>query len=155
VTLNYQSDGTGTSGLAAIGAGSQTVNVSGDVYRTANPLLNTLSLTLAARVGDAAPSAGVSVANISPDVYTEGLMADIGTVANGFTAGGNIANLVAGGSDASSLQVALNTGTAGSFGGTAAVNFVSTGAGATGAADVGVGTGTVNLTGRVYTPAVA
>ena len=37
VTLAYQTDGTGNgnSGLAAIAAGSQTVNVSGNVYRLA------------------------------------------------------------------------------------------------------------------------
>ena len=40
VTLNYQTDGTGpngNSGLAAISAGSQTINVSGNVYLQAQP----------------------------------------------------------------------------------------------------------------------
>jgi hypothetical protein len=155
VTVGFQSDGTGTTGGAAIDAGAQTIAVAGNVYRLANPLLNTDAVTLAARRGDAAPSAALSVSNLSPDAYTEGLKAAIGSTPAGFTASGAIANLAAGGTDASSLKVALNTGTAGSFGGNAQVDFQSTGAGTTGQADVSVGSGLVNLVGRVYEAAVA
>jgi hypothetical protein len=51
--------------------------------------------------------------------------------------------------------VALNTGTAGTFTGQQGLNFVSTGTGTTGAADVAVGSANVALTGKVYTPAQA
>ena len=51
--------------------------------------------------------------------------------------------------------MSLNTGTSGTFTGSQALNFVSTGAGTTGAPDLGVGTGSVTLNGHVYTPAVA
>ena len=36
VNINYVSDGAGTSGLAAIAAGSQTINLGGNVYRLAS-----------------------------------------------------------------------------------------------------------------------
>jgi hypothetical protein len=51
--------------------------------------------------------------------------------------------------------VALNTGTAGTFGGNASLALASTGAGTTGAPDLDLPSQTVALTGRVYTPAQA
>ena len=122
------------------------------VYRLPNPTLNTPSVALAARVGDASPTANVSVTNISPDAFTEGLMAGLGAVTPAaFTnAGGAIANLAAGGTDGTTLRVGLNTATSGSFNGTAQVNFTSTGAGTTGAADQALASGNVTLAGNVY-----
>ncbi|HYP68750.1 MAG TPA: choice-of-anchor D domain-containing protein, partial [Thiobacillaceae bacterium] len=135
---------------------SQNVQVTGNVYRLANPTLNTPSVTLAARVGDTAPSASVSVTNTSPDAFTEGLKASFGTTTAGFTPTGSIANLAAGGTDASNLNVALaSTATSQNVSGTAQVNFESTGAGTTGATDISVGSTLVNLVGKVYQQAVA
>jgi hypothetical protein len=65
-----------------------------------------------------------------------------------------VTNLAAQGTS-SAIQVSLNTATSGTFTGSQALNFVSTGAGTTGAPDLGVGTGSVALSGHVYTPAVA
>jgi len=118
-------------------------------------VLNTPSVTLAARVGDASPSVGVSLTNSSPDVYTEGLKAAIGTSSAGFTASGAIANLGSGATDATTLRVGLNTGTAGSYSGSAALALASTGAGTTGAPDLDLASQNVTLTGNVYTPAIA
>ena len=118
-------------------------------------MLNTPSVTLAARVGDASPSVGVSVTNSSPDAYTEGLKAAIGTGSAGFTASGAIANLGAGATDTSTLRIGLNTATAGSYSGSAALTLASTGVGTTGAADLGLPGQNVNLAGNVYTPAIA
>jgi hypothetical protein len=154
-TVTLVSDGTGTSGLGQTSLGSQTVNVSGNVYRLANGTLNTPSVNLAARVGDASPTAAISISNSSPDVFTEGLKASIGGTASPFTSSGSISNLAAQGTAASALQVGLNTATAGASSGTATVNFTSTGAGTTGAADVSVGSAVVNLVGKVYQQAVA
>lgn len=131
-----------------------TVNVSGNVYRLANPTLNTSSISLAARVGDAAPMATISVTNTSPDQYTEGLAANLGAAPAGFSVSGSIANLAAQATDNSSLHVALNTATAGSFSGNQAVGFVSNGQ-IDNATAVSVGSGNVALSGNVYTPAVA
>jgi hypothetical protein len=154
-TIALVSDGTGTSGLASTNLPSQTVNVSGDVYRLANAILNTTAVTLLARRGDAAPTAAISVSNASPDSFTEGLKAGFGAVAAGFSGSGTIANLAAQGSDASSLQIALDTGSAGSLAGSAELNFESTGTGTTGAADISVGSQLVSLAGKVYEKAVA
>jgi len=155
-TLNLVSDASNIGNCAPnceMTLASQNVQVTGAVYRLANPEIDTPTIILAARVGDAAPTANVGVANVSPDAFTEGLDATIGGTTGPFSTSGAINNLAAGGSDAASLQVALDTSTAGSFNDNATVAFVSTGAGTTGAADLSVGSGDVALTGRVYTSA--
>jgi hypothetical protein len=154
-TIALVSDGDGTSGLGQTTLVSQNVQVNGAVYRLASPTLNTPSVNLVARKGDAAPVASVSVTNQSPDAYTEGLKASIGTTPAGFSSSGSITNLAAGGTDASNLQVALNTGTTGTFSGNAQVDFESTGAGTTGEADISVGSQIVGLVGKVYQQASA
>ncbi|HTP73395.1 MAG TPA: choice-of-anchor D domain-containing protein, partial [Burkholderiaceae bacterium] len=153
-TITLASDGLGTSGLGITPLPSQTVNVSGNVYRLANPQLNTTSIDLATRVGAASPTASISVTNSSPDAFTERLNASLGAAPAGFTGSGSIVGLAAGASS-SALGVGLSTGTAGSFSGSIGVAFVSSGAGTTGAPDASVGSQSVALTGRVYTPAVA
>lgn len=153
-TVALVSDGSFNGGVTTT-LPSQTVNMSGNVYRLANPLLNTPSATLAARVGDASPSVGISISNSSPDAFTEGLKATTGAAPTGFTVSGSIANLAAGATAANSIQAALNTAVAGNFGGALTTNFESTGAGTTGEADVSVGSAVTNLVGRVYQAAVA
>ena len=57
---------------------NQTVNINANVYRLANPTINTGTVTIAARVGDAvAADQSVSITNASPDIYTEGLRVNI------------------------------------------------------------------------------
>jgi hypothetical protein len=153
-TINLVSDGTGTSGLGQTTLPSQTVNVSGNVFRLASPQLNTASVDLVGRVGDASPSRSIGITNASPDAFTERLNASIGSGPAGFTTTGSVTGLAAGASS-TALGVSLNTGTAGSFAGQASINFVSSGAGTTGAADVALGSQNVSLTGRVYSSAVA
>ncbi|MBM3224812.1 MAG: choice-of-anchor D domain-containing protein, partial [Candidatus Tectomicrobia bacterium] len=134
---------------------SQDVTVRGNVFRLANPTLNTPAIALAARVGDASPSRALSLSNTSPDQFTEGLNATLGAAPAGFTAQGSLTNLAAGQTNTTALQIALQTGTAGAFSGQTNVTFVSTGQGTTGAPDVGVGNASVTLSGNVYTPAQA
>jgi hypothetical protein len=111
---------------------------------------------LAARVGGTAPSQAISITNSSPGIYTEALKAAFGAVSTTFSPNGSIPSpgLAAQGTS-TAMSVALNTGTAGSFSGTAGINFTSTGAGTDSAQDMSVGSGSVTLTGNVYTPAVA
>ena len=151
--VNFLSDGAGTSGLAAVSAGAQIVSLQGDVYRLASPQINTASVTLFARVGDAAPSASINIANTSPDVFTERLNAAFVSAPAGFGTSGTITGLAAG-ALSNTLGVALNTSAGGQFAGQANIGFVSSGTGTTGAPDASVGSGQVSLTGRVYTPAV-
>ncbi len=158
VSLGFVSDGTGVAGDSTTTAlSNQNVAVTGAVYRTASPTLNTPTVTLAARVGDSAPSAAISVTNISPDSFTEGLKANISALSAGFSnTGGAVSNLAAQGTDAGTLKVGMaSTATSGTTTGNATVSFVSTGTGTDNAADLGVGSGTVALTSKVYQTAVA
>ena len=157
-TITLESDGTETSGLGTTPLPSQTVNVSGNVYRLANPTLNTPSVTIAARVGDAVTaSQGVSITNTSPDIYTEGLKVSVGTVSgNAQSNVGTIANLAAGGSNNTSIRVGLaTTAAAGNTVGSVALNLTSTGAGTTGALDEVLTSQSITINGKIYTPAVA
>jgi hypothetical protein len=154
VTIALASNGT-IDGLSNLALTSQNVTLQATGYRLANPQLAPSSITLNARVGDAAPGAALTVTNSSPDAFTEGLAATLSAATGSFTNnGGAITNLAAQGVDGSSLRVGLNTGTSGTFTGTQTVNFASNGL-IDNAAPVSVGTGTVNLIGNVYTTAVA
>jgi len=156
-TISFVSDASNVGGCAPncqLSIGTQTVSVSGSVYRLANPTIDPKTVNLAARVGDANPQAPIGVTNASPDAFTERLNASFGSVANGFAASGAIAGLSAGASS-NAMSLTLNTAAAGTYGGTAQVNFVSSGTGTTGAPDANLGSQTVALSGRVYTPAVA
>ncbi len=156
--IDFQSDGTGFSGGTVTDLGPTNVAVSGNVYRLANPTLNTPAVTLAARVNGPLATANVSVTNTSPDIYTEALKASFGTAPTGFSNTGSLGTngLAAQGTNASGLTVGLaSTGTSGITTGTATVNFVSTGAGTDNAADISVGSQNVALTGKVYQTAVA
>ena len=155
-TINLVSDASNVGNCAPncqMALPSQNVAVNGAVYRMANPTLNTSSVTLVARHGGVGPSANISVTNASPDIYTERLDASFGSTPVGFATSGAITGLAAG-ANSTALTIALNTGTAGAFGGNASINYISSGAGTTGAADASVGTGIVNVIGKVYETAV-
>jgi len=105
-------------------SGTKDITVEATGFRVANPVVNTSAVTLAARVGDASPTQAVSMTNTSPDIFTEGLSVTRGCHLGGFqTSSGNITNLAAGGTSAAAIHVALDTGAAGSFTGTQALNF--------------------------------
>ncbi|HNQ05100.1 MAG TPA: choice-of-anchor D domain-containing protein, partial [Thiobacillaceae bacterium] len=156
-TITLVSDGTGTSGLGQTSLPSQIVQVSGNVYRLANPTLDTPSVTIAARVGDAvAASQAVSLSNVSPDLYTEGLKAGIAGISGNAQGSGSITNLAAQGTDSASIKVGLaSTASAGLSNGQVTLGLSSTGAGTTGAADLAIGSAIVDVVGKVYQQAVA
>lgn len=158
-TISFVSDASNIGNCAPnceLNIASQDVNVSANVYRLADPQLNTTDITLAARVGDAAPTMNVSVTNASPDAFTEALDGTFGATSAGFSASGSIDDLAAQGTDSSSMSVGLaSTGAAQNISGTAVVNFESSGAGTTGEANISVGSQIVNLVGKVYEAAEA
>ncbi|HYP68294.1 MAG TPA: choice-of-anchor D domain-containing protein [Thiobacillaceae bacterium] len=158
VAINFVSDGTSIAGDGTTtNLGNTNVAVQGNVYRLASPTLNSpTNVTLAARVGDIAPTTAISVTNTSPDAFTENLKASVSSTPSGFSnAGGDIGGLVAGGTDATTLKIGLNTGTSGTFTGNASVSYTSSvAAGEQAAPDVGVGSSTVALIGKVYQQAV-
>jgi hypothetical protein len=154
VTIALTSNGT-IDGLASTTLNPANVTLQATGYREANPLLAPTNVTFNARVGDAAPSQALTVTNSSPDQYTEGLTATMNAATGPFTNnGGTIANLAAQGVDNTSLTVGMSTGTSGTFTAKQTVNFTSNGL-IDNASSASVGTGTVNLTGNVYTQAVA
>lgn len=154
VTLNLASNGTGTSGLADFALPNANVTVNATGYRLANPVVNTPTVNLAARVGDASPSQVVSVTNQSVDAFREGLNASISTGAAGFTATGTVTNLGAQANSGNALNVALNTATAGNFAGIATLSLASNGT-ITNNDNVTLASQNVALNGKVYTAAEA
>ncbi|MBL8481950.1 MAG: choice-of-anchor D domain-containing protein, partial [Rhodocyclaceae bacterium] len=151
-TITLQSDGAGTSGLAAIGIGTQTVNVSGAVYRFAAPSAHTPEpVNLGnVRVGAVATQALTISNNAVADGFSESLNASLGGATAGITATGSVNQLAAGGSNSSSLVVGLDTSSAGAKAGTATITLQSDGAGTSGLGITGLGTQTVNVSGNVF-----
>ena len=135
VAVTYQSDGTGTSGFAAIGAGSQTVNVSGNVYRLASAQIdNAGSFSFGSvHVGDTVAQA-LSITNaVVNDGFSEKLNASFGSTSDGrILTSGSISRLGAGVTDTTSMVIGVDTAAAGVVNGTATVNFASDGTGTSG-----------------------
>jgi hypothetical protein len=128
-TITLQSDGTGTSGFSAIGIGTQTVNVSGNVYTPAVVKLNTTTVNFGIiHKGDSVSPISLSVKNdAAVTALNDVLLGSFsGSPAAPFTASGNLgAGLAAGATDNTSLKVALNTSNAGIYNGSANLNFSS------------------------------
>jgi hypothetical protein len=158
VTVSFQSDASNIGGCApncVLNLASQNVNVTGAVYEVAQPSFAATVVNLGnVRVGGAAQQAlSLSNTNVAPG-FQEGLSASVGGATAGFSAGGSFANLAAGGTNAASLLVGLDTSVAGAKAGTATVSLTSTGAGTSGLSDLSLGTQLINLSGKVYAPAV-
>ena len=153
-TITLASDGSGTSGFAAFGLTAQTVNVSGNVFRLAQPVVDTTPLVMIARVGDAGLNRSIGISNSAPDLFTERLNASIASNPAGTNAGPALVGLVPNASG--NLLLSLPTTTAGNFSGPVGVALISSSAGTTsGAPDFSLGSVNVGLTGRIYAPAVA
>jgi PEP-CTERM motif len=156
VTIDLASDGTGTSGLAALALSSQTIDVSGAVFRLADGQVSPDPLVLNARVGDAA-SGALTIANIATaDGYSESLdVTGVSTVGAAFGTAGSVAGLIAAGTSDDGVAVTLNTGTAGTFAGTATVTLESNGLGTSDIiGNVALGTESVALEANVFQAAV-
>jgi hypothetical protein len=147
VTLNYQTDGNGSSGLAAASAGSQVINVSGNVYQLASGQINTLPLNFGTVQVGQAVSQVLSISNTASGAagFVEDLNAvfgaSSGTGSSLITGSGSISGLLAGATNASGMTVNVDTSAAATINGTIAVNFASAGA----VAGSSNGLGTFNL----------
>ena len=125
-TVTLASDGTGTSGLAALALGTQQVAVSGKVYAPAVAQAQTTLVNFGiVRVGDTVATRPVVVGNAATGALTDTLRATLGGAPAPFTAAGTASAVAAGQVDGSSLSVALNTGSAGVFSGAAQIGFAS------------------------------
>lgn len=134
-TLNYVSNGTGTSGLSNISVGSQTVNVTGNVFQAAaGQLNNPPSLNFGTVQVGQNVSQLLSISNSATGAngFVEDLNAAFGsktgTGTSLFDGTGSINGLVSGATNSSGMQVSVNTSNAGSINGAIAVNFTSAGA---------------------------
>jgi hypothetical protein len=146
-TVTLASDGAGTSGFSAFGLGTQQVSVSGNVYASAVATLNTPTVDFGiVRVGDVVAARNVSVSNTTSGALTDTLRATLSGGGVPFSASGTAAAVAAGGTDAGSLSVTLDTSAAGVFSQSANVAFTSQNAEM---ADLALGNGTVGLLAQV------
>ena len=152
-TLAFTSDsGAGTTTALA----SQTIAVAGTVYAYAAPVLSATTLNFgAARVGDSAPTQALSISNDTiANVFQEGLLYSIGSLAAAFgVSSGAAGTIVSGGSITPTLT--LSTATSGDFNGaTGTVDLTSTGAGTSGLGNTTLAPRTVTLNGEIFATAV-
>ena len=116
-TLTLASTGIGTSGLADTSLASQTITLNGKVYAPAVAQLGTKTVNFGVvHVGDVV-NIPVAVTNTAAGTLTDVLVGGFGTVTAPFTGSGSLAGLVAGTSG--TLNVGLNTASAGTFSGSA------------------------------------
>ena len=157
-TLNFASDGTGTSGLGITGLPSQDLNVSASItagiFRLANPLINTAQPVAFGnfREGDVVTQQAVSITNNVPN---DGFSESLNAAANGTTGGvvnngGTFNLLAAAGTDASSITVGIDTTTAGNKDGVSTLDFVSDGTGTSGLGQTVLASQDVAVTGQVF-----
>ena len=149
-TVGLVSDGTGTSGLANSNLTSQTVHVSGNVYRLASASTHTPEPVAfgIVHIGDT-PSQALSIGNTATnDGFSEKLDGSIAASTGGVTATGSF-SLLAPQSTSSSLSVGIDTSSAGNKNGTATITLTSNGTGTSDLASTPLTSQTVNVTGQV------
>ncbi|MCX6880044.1 MAG: choice-of-anchor D domain-containing protein, partial [Verrucomicrobia bacterium] len=149
-TLSLTSNGAGSSGLGLTPLPSQTVTVTGGVYRLAQPSLpggTTLNFGIV-HVGDVAQQT-VKVTNAAAaDGFSEALNGSFSGSAGQVTGSGSFTALAPGTSSVAA-KVTLDTTTAGAKSGTATLALVSTGAGSSGLANSPLTAQVMTATGQV------
>ncbi len=135
VTFGFETDGTGTSGLAAAPIDPKTVAVNVNVFALANPQV-VANLDFGSVIQGSVQTRAITVSNpllaAVPAGFQEGLRAAFGAISPGFSGTGVIGNLAAGLTDAVTLIVTLDTSSAGARSGTVEVLLASNGAGTSG-----------------------
>ncbi len=149
--ISLTSDGTGSSGLPDTVSPSQTVNVTGNVYRLASALAHTpepVNFGIV-HVGDVAQQA-LTVSNTAPnDGFSERLNGSLSNPTGSATTSGSFSNLTPGATNDTSLLVGINTATAGTQSGAATLALESTGAGTSGLPNTSFASQTVNVQAQV------
>ena len=156
VTLNYVSDGFGTSGLGTMNVGSQLIDVSGNVYQAAIGNATSPVLVANQRIGGSNTTT-VTVANSAsgPSGFVEDLNVSVGG-SGGQTAGsGSISGRLAGTNNTGTgaILASVDTSSAGAKTGTVTLNYQTAGAvnGVTNGLGVaGAGSQLVTVNGNVY-----
>ncbi|OUS17979.1 hypothetical protein A9Q88_02060, partial [Gammaproteobacteria bacterium 50_400_T64] len=155
-TLDFFSDGDGTSGLGITPLASQDVAVTGQVFRLAQLNVAPSTVELHARVGDSV-SQTIAMANTAAnDGFSEQLAVTGVAGAGDASSSGAVAGLINAGSSDSGISVALDTSSAGAKSGTVTVSGESDGNTTSGFTNnVSLVDQVVNVAGNVYTTAVA
>ena len=157
-TLNFVSDGAGTSDFGTTALADQDLNVSAiisaNVFRLANPVINN-GQPLAFgnfREGDVVSAQALSITNDVPnDGFSEALDAQAAGTTGGVTNnGGSFTLLLPGATDDTSITVAIDTSTAGNKGGNQTVDFQSNGQGSSGLGITPLPSQDVAVTGQVF-----
>jgi Hint domain len=155
--ISLISDGNSIDGLGTTSIGTQTVAVTGTVYRlaAASPYSPAPVNLGNSHVNDSV-SQGLTLTNTATaDGFSEALDASIGGASGNISAAGSFTALASGLTNAGSLSVALNTGTAGVRSGQAVITLTSDGNNIDGLGTTAIGTQTVTVTGDVYRLAAA
>ncbi|MDF1818962.1 MAG: choice-of-anchor D domain-containing protein [Immundisolibacteraceae bacterium] len=151
-TVDFSTGGlAGSSGLAELDIADANVQVQGTVFRAAQGDATPDPINFGnLRVGDATSQA-LTISNVAAaDGFSESLAIGAITESGSAQVGGFVADpIVAGGSD-SNLTVALNTNVAGHRTGAVNVDFISTGLGTSGLADLDIADGSVQVEGDVF-----
>jgi len=149
-TISLASDGSGTSGLGTSSLGSQSVDVTGAVYRLANVGLVSVPVDFGiVRVGESA-SQNLTVSNTAPaDGFSEALNVSVASTTGDAGAAGSISLLAAGASDNSSLSINMDTATVGNKSGTVNLGLQSDGSGSSGLGITALAGEAVNVQGQV------
>ena len=158
VTVQFASNGAGTSGLGITALPSQAVGVTGvietvgNVFRLATPSAaapNPVDFGNV-RIGSVATQA-LTIANTAPnDGFSEKLNASIGGATAGVTASGSFTLLAPQASNGSSLVVGIDTSSAGAKAGTATITLASDGTGTSGLGVTPLPSQNVTVGGAVY-----
>lgn len=151
-TIGLVSNGAGSSNLPNTTLPSQTVTVTGAVFRLANPTTHTPEpVNFGVRhVGEAVTSISLSVTNSVPnDGFSESLNGSIGSPTTGITTNGGSFTALAPGASSSALAVGIDTSSAGLRNGTATISLASNGAGSSNLPSTTLASQTVNVTGQV------
>jgi hypothetical protein len=150
-TVVLASDGTNTSGFAPTALPSQTVNVSGNVYRLASPSAHSpepVNLGVV-HVGETATRALTISNTAANDTFSEKLDAAFGGATGDATASGSIDNLAPQATDNTSLVAGIDTSTIGTKSGTATITLTSDGSDTSMLGTTALTSQTVNIGGQV------
>src|SRR5215470_5077332 len=155
VTINYVSNGTGTSSLGNTSVGSQTITVSGSVYQLAAGQIQTAPLSFGTVQVGQSVSQNLVIRNTAsgPAGFVEDLNAAFGSSTDARISGtGSLSGILAGTNSTNAngtMNVSINTSAAGTVNGSIRVNYTSAGA----VAGVSNGLGTLGVGFQDYSAA--
>lgn len=147
-----------SNGLGSLAVGSASYGVNGEIQTVgtivnqAAPIINTPLINLGnVRVGDVSPTGLISVSNQATTAPQAALNATISS-AGAIISGGSVSLLNPGATDSSSLQVRMNTASAGAVNGAAIIGLVSDASnqGCTTGCQMDLGSRNVTVSGGVY-----